>query len=307
MIAPTDYVNLQQATAVPVTKDASASTASEGIKFGDTFRTVRPVFDEEILQNANKAINEDYRNFPNPRNLPLTSRLGEVFEGGIDSQHVLSLIPDTREVKINVKFDKRCRIIDRENFKNQLVTSDEAMIELALKGVEVLARQFSLKGQSMEVFRLSIIRNYITNEGLRGGGWHRDCGDYSLVVLMNDDSVVKKNAPYYTGGGLETAKFASKHWTTGTLAVEGTRESHPYERNCGYAFSNTGELIHQGAGGEYVSVNPEEPQPEEPQEEPLEKRLLLIIMSHPSQSATTPEQKDNLSNLFGRVKSRFFS
>ncbi|WP_257296471.1 hypothetical protein [Endozoicomonas sp. YOMI1] len=304
MIFPAHYVNSQQTTGAPVTKQDSASTASADIKFGDTFRAIRPVFDEKILQNANEAINADSGYFVDESRRPrLQSRLcSKVLKGDGDSQYILDLIPDERETKVNVKFDCRCRIVDRKKFRHQLVTSNEALIELAIKGVEVLARQFSLKGESMEMFRLSIIRNYISDKGLRGGGWHRDYGEYTLVMLMNDDSVIKKNAPYYTGGGLDTAKCAGESWFTGAFPVEGTSEGHFYEKNGGFVFSNTGELLHQGADAEYVSVNPGESQ-----EEPLEKRLLLIIMSHSPQSEITPERKHNLSDLFSRVKSWFVS
>ncbi|MBO9494793.1 hypothetical protein J7438_11965 [Thalassotalea sp. G20_0] len=276
----------QQTMVAPLTSEELASTATVDIKFGNTFRAVREVFAQNILQDANKTIDKDSRYFVDQSscNLSWLHRVSpEGSLGYFGSQYVVNLIPVPG--KVNVKFDQHCQIIDRENFVHQLVTSNEALIELAIKGVEFLARQFSSEKQSMEVLHLGIGRHYISNKGLKGGLWHRHKGNYSLVMLMNDDSVIKNNAPYYTGGRLETAKFAGQSLGKGILAVEGTTEKHVLEPNSGYVFSNIeGNMVLRHADGEYVSVNPEQPQ-EKPQEKPLEKRILIIIMNRSSKPA----------------------
>lgn len=280
MISASHNVNSQQTMGVPATKEVSASTAAKDVKFGDKFRSVYPVVDKKILKEAVKAIESDSGYFvADSSKSSMKSRICSQVTSRINnrSQYVLPLIPETTETKTNVQFDKHCRIVDRQNFEHQLETHDPALIKLARKCVETLARQFSLHGQSLDIFQLLIIRNYISSEGLRGGRWHRDGGDYSLVMLMNDDSVInKEKAAYYTGGGLETAKFARRSLDEGTLATEGTAEYHAYRKNGGYAFSNQYGLVHRGADGKYVQV-----ETGKPLDKPLEKMLMLVILSHP--------------------------
>ncbi|MBO9496538.1 hypothetical protein J7438_20990 [Thalassotalea sp. G20_0] len=199
----------------------------------------------------------------------------QVVKGVNKSQYALPLIPLDSNTKTTVNFNDHCQIIDQENFKHQLQTSHPALIKLAKQGVEALARQFLLHNQPMDLYRVSILRNYISSKGISGGRWHRDWGNYSLVMLMNDDSVIKKNAPYYTGGGLKTAKINTRSIFP-FFAEEGTAEENKYPPNGGFAFSNyQGQLVHQGADCKYVPVKTGEHLAK-----PLEKRLLVIVMSH---------------------------
>lgn len=279
MISLSSDVNFQRSMAVPATKEASTSTATVDVKFGDKFWTVHKVVGEETFKNANEAIKKDSAYFiENSSSSSMKSKYcSQVVRGINNSQYALPLVRIDGKTKTTVKFDHQCQIIDQKSFEHQLQTSHPALIKLAREGVETLARQFSLHNQPMDISRVSILRNYISRKGISGGRWHRDGGDYSLVMLMNDDSVIKKNAPYYTGGGLQTAKIK-----TGSIfsffADEGTDEEHEYPLNGGgFAFTNNqGHLVHRSADCKYVPV-----ETGEHLATPLEKRLLLVVMSHP--------------------------
>ncbi|MBO9481304.1 hypothetical protein [Salinisphaera sp. G21_0] len=289
MITATPHANSQQAIRLSELEGGSALAASVDVKFGDTFRTIQPVVEPGILQRANDAINIDSYDFVKDKYQSiLRSRLcSQVWQGVDDSQCIFSLIPEGYpETKVRVQFAPDARIVNQESFARQLMTSDKALIELAIKGVEVLAGQFSLQGQTVEFVALGIIRNFIRSGGLGGSFWSRDRGDYSLVMLMNDDSV-KEGGPYYTGGGLATAELESRDCFGIYYATEGSVEDHPFEQNLGHVYSNTGSLIHRFAKAKYVPDETEK-QPAKPREnyvvmppwgKPVEQRLLHIIMT----------------------------
>ncbi|WP_422489648.1 hypothetical protein [Endozoicomonas sp. ALE010] len=295
MITATRDVKSPQAMSLSILEEGPAS--SKDVKFGDTFRTIQPVVEPGILQRANDAINIDSYDFVKDEyNTILKSRLcSRVLPGVDDNQCIFSLIPEGYpETKVRVQFAPDSRIVNQKSFECQLMTSDKALIDLAIKGVEVLAGQFSLQGQTVELCALRIIRNYIRSDGLVGTEWFRDRGDYSLVMLMNDDSV-KEGGPYYTGGGLATAELEGRDCFGIYYATKGSAEDHPFEKNLGHVYSNTDNLIHRFANAKYVPDETEK-QPAKPREnyvveppwgKPVEQRLLHIVMT-PSYDTLQP-------------------
>ncbi|WP_257264713.1 hypothetical protein [Endozoicomonas sp. ONNA2] len=129
MISTTAHANSQQANRLSALEDGSASAASVDVKFGDTFRTIRPVLEPETLQQANNAINRDSYDFVKDKyNSILKSRLcSQVLPGINDSQCIFSLIPEGYpQTKVSVQFSPDSRIVNQKSFKRQLMTSDNA-------------------------------------------------------------------------------------------------------------------------------------------------------------------------------------
>ncbi|MGI2028651.1 hypothetical protein [Endozoicomonas acroporae] len=314
MITATAHTNSPQAIRLSELEGGSASAASVDVKFGDTFRTIQPVVKPEILQRANDAINRDSYDFVKDKfNTRLKSRLcSRVLLGVNDDQCIFSLIPEGYpETKVRVQFAPDARIVNQKSFERQLMTSDKALIDLAIKSVEVLAGQFSLQGQTVELCALGIIRNYIHsddfNELFRSVDlnvlrWFRDRGDYSLMMLMNDDSV-KEGVPYYTGGGLETGELEATDCFGFKYVAKGSAEYHPFEQNLGHVYSNTDNLIHRFAIAKYVPVETEK-QPTKLWEKYVEQRLLHIVMT-PSYDTHQPASwfMSVVSDLSRRVQS----
>lgn len=282
MISSTHHLTPQPAPANSVTKEFPGATASKDIKFGDTFRTISyPVVSEEILERANMAIDSDSDYFvaDTDRSFLRSSLRSRLCSVPVDhynkNKYALGLIKgcvrgNTKDVV--VKFDRNCQITDSRNLLQHLNTTNEALIELTKKGLEVLARQFSLHGCFMNVDHVYIIRNFMPCEGsIVDNEWGRNTGQYTLRMQMNDDSAPKENSSYYKGGGLETGELAGDSLSTGKYPNKKTVERHGPVKNGGHVFSNImHKLIHKSETADYVSKK---------DGKPLEQRLFVATMS----------------------------
>ena len=279
MISSTHHLTPQPAPANSVTKEFPGATASKDIKFGDTFRAIYPVFSDEVLERANKVIKSDSAYFvADTDRSSLRSKHCSVPVERDEGQYGIVLMNayvrgNIKKEDVVVKFDRNCQIIDSRNLLQNLNTTNEALIELTKKGLEVLARQFSLDGCLMNVDQVCIIRNYMPCEGsIIDNEWGRNTGgQYTLRMQMNDDSAPKENSSYYKGGGLETGELAGDSLSTGKYPNKKTVERHGPVKNGGHVFSNImHKLILKGETADYVSKK---------DGKPLEQRLFVATMS----------------------------
>ena len=259
-----------QQTPLCATEGSPSATASKDIKFGDTFRRIDRVFEQQTLEAANSVINSDSQYFvADPAMSSLDSRVCLLVEKGFGRQYVIGLFNDylsLREKKeeVIVAFDRNCKISNPGNLLQHLNTTNEALIELTKEGLEVLANECSLRNCVVDVDHVYIIRNYLTCGHSLESRWCRNMGQYTLKVQMNYDS------SRYKGGGLQTAELEKEVLFTGMFPNKKTIKSNSFKENRGYVFSNRGDLIHKDQTARQVSNN---------DGNPVEQRLFMASVS----------------------------
>ncbi|WP_252178663.1 hypothetical protein [Endozoicomonas sp. 4G] len=256
----------------------------ENIKFGDTFIKVNDVFDKNLLKKVNEEIGKDRRLFDvdficSGFEQKYMSRYFETLE----SEDLKIDFPDNdifddvsmelvnRNLRIIIRlhpirerlichFDKHGKIKEKKEFKEKIIdTSSESVKELCCQALEKMAASLGWSDNEVEPIKFFIVRYPLINpdrfkrfswapENIKGLPWHRDLGRTSMVVQLNDNDCEMK----YSGGGLDICRS-----TPLGILDESTKETHFYEKNSGFAFTNLKDLVHRGGDIDYECSNNE--------------------------------------------------
>ena len=224
-------------------------------KFGDFFKSVAPVFEPGILSEANRVIDSDSGYMVNHHDVGMASYskiFGRVCLSAPGMRYSLSLIDKRIQF---VEFDTNGTVGNWDYVASKLQVNQPEIQALAKNGLQTMAREFSWAGRSVEVSLMLVVRTYISEVSeFEPTGWHKDFRDYTLVVLMEDNT--KENNPVgattHTGGRLQTGKQIKNR---PDKPCRNTIEHHNYQKNGGFVFTNKAKMIHQGAGGDFVPGN----------------------------------------------------
>ena len=240
------------------------------IKFGDCFKSVAPVFEPRILSEANRVIDSDSGYMVNKfdTNTESDSKIfGVAYLCPPGMRYSLAIINKPLQF---VEFDNDGTVGNWDYVASRLLVNQPEIQALVNNGLQTMAREFSWEGRSIEVNLMIVVRNYISEvDRLRPTNWHKDGWDYTLVVSMEDNTAENNpaGATTHTGGGLQTGK---KIKNSSDEPHPETIEDHSYQKNGGFVFTNKAEMIHRGAGGNFVPGNTGEY---------TEKRLFQICVS----------------------------
>ena len=252
------------------------------VLFGDKFRTVRNIFNPEVLQNANKIIDSDEAFFSDPKelNAPIgifCGRKSNIIDGAICFRNngCINYLYTLVDGLMSIQFDTENKIKNIEDFESHVLgrTQSSELLELARNGMQKMAEISCWANKTISFPLIGIIRYPITNEqNLSGLPWHRDVvGDTTMVVLLSP-----KGNEDYVGGGLrvaeiggdETKKINSYGYNEWPHKAE-TEELYQYEQNCGFLFTNCGRLVHQAQEAHIIKSSDAQSM--------VEKRLFTIL------------------------------
>ncbi|WP_257296034.1 hypothetical protein [Endozoicomonas sp. YOMI1] len=152
--------------------DKIKHTQATDIKFGDTFRTISPVFSERLLNQVNQEIDDD--------NIYFRS---DFVKGFLEGREVSSVSIDIKTSKIfdrlelhnnsenpmflaklcpgkpTIQFDKNGHLMNKEGFqKTFLTTSSDALRTLCSDALEKMADELQWRGRSVKVRNISLMR-----------------------------------------------------------------------------------------------------------------------------------------------------
>ncbi|WP_252178666.1 hypothetical protein [Endozoicomonas sp. 4G] len=260
----------------------------ENIKYGDKFIKVDHVFDENLLKKVNEEIGKDRRLFDvdfigsefekkyisscfenlESEYLSLDLPKNDVFDFmsiGLVKKNLRSIIQmhPVGEILIS-HFDKDGKIKEKEAFKEKIIhTSSESVKELCCQALEKMAASLGWSDNEVEKIQFYIVRYPLINpdrfkgfswapENIKGLVWHRDPGRTSMVVQLNDNDCEMK----YSGGGLDIGRSSTPGYSVSS-PDEGTKETHFYEQNSGFVFTNLEDLVHRGGDIDYECSNNE--------------------------------------------------
>ena len=262
--------NLTPAPSMPETLSKVEPSKPFEKKFGDIFKSVAPVFEPRILSEANRVIDSDSGYMVNHHEAGLASYskiFGRVSYCQPGMRYSLPII--AKRIQF-VEFDTNGTVGNWDYVASKFKVNQPEIQALAKNGLQTMAREFSWAGRSVEVNLMLVVRTYISEvDKLSPTDWHEDSWDYTLVALMEDNTTENNpaGATTHTGGGLQTGK---KIKNRSDKPCQETIEDHNYQKNGGFVFTNKAELIHQGAGGDFVPGNTGEY---------TEKRLFQICVS----------------------------
>ncbi|WP_252178116.1 hypothetical protein [Endozoicomonas sp. 4G] len=261
-------------------EDVSAERAvDEHIKYGDKFIPLNDVFDKGLLKKVNWEVGQDRRLFDvdfikNEIDKALFPDFLLIPDNDIFDHMVIDIVNNnlrnviklhTEEKALTCYFDKDGKIKEKEALKRGIThTRSESVKELCCQALEKMADSLNWSGNKVENIQFYIIRYPLMHpdrlEGLRQPiknikslRWHRDPGQASLVVQLNDnDGEIE-----YSGGGLDIGR-SSIRGNRMDSPDKGTEETHGYKMNSGYVFTNEEKLVHRGGDIDFKCSNDKE-------------------------------------------------